>query len=756
MKNKITLITALCLLGLSTGSYSQTGIILGANISGMIFSDGFELDPCDFFVALDGDNDAMGTKANPFATLEQARTAVRDLKTSAGLPAGGVQICLRGGVYQRSDTFELTAQDSGEPGKPVIYRSAAGETARIVGAMDIPASGFSLVTSSSSIYSRIDPLARGKLMQIDLSQYTTDYGTLVSRGGGLARPATATRPAEVAALELFIDSQRMQLARWPDASEDFPFAMLRSTAATEQAPGHPRGHTGGHTFSYMTSTPTNEELAFWGDRPGRWSNAEDIWMHGYWRFYWSDKHVQVTDINTTLKTITFAEPGGIFYGLGATASWDSQERPYYVQNLLEEITIPGEWYLNRDSGILYLWPIEPLNSASEVMVSILEQPLVTLTDTSYVILRDLSFEMNRSYLLRIKGGEHSVAERSRFLNAGISAVVLKHGKNIGLQRCEVAYSGDAGVIISGGNGWEEPAPYNAVNRRNLISSGNSIRNTLIHDTGYWSWVTPAVVLEHTVGVRIANNNIYNTKYNAINFSGNNNIIEYNDIHATNQWSGDGGAIYTGRRWDWLGNVIRYNFIHDVQTGFVEPHGVHGIYLDDSAAGVRIFGNIINNVQHQAIKHRGGRDTIMQNNVLTNNGIALTADMAGINAGEASTFNHLLAMPYQGALWSAAYPKAALIPNTWEQIVGSDWRYPGGSVFQRNVGFGNDQFYSEGDYDGTGVFNKYEDISDNLENVESLYVNEAEGDFSLRPDSAAFEIEGFMDIPFKSIGIIPDP
>ncbi len=662
---------------------------------------------CNFFIALDGDDAMNGTsKITPFATLERARTAIRYLKNNSGLPEGGVNVCLAGGIYERNKSFELTSEDSGEEGKPVVYRSINGESARITGAISLADGDFSRVTATKSpnVYNRIDPITYGHLMQIELSKYTTNYGKLVSRGGTKARD-------EVAALELFVNKKRMTLARWPDENEKFPFLITGSVNEKQ------------YQFKYS------------GNRPNRWSKAEEIWMHGLWRWYWSDKHVLITSLDTSSNSITFAKPKSPYYGLG-------EGQPYYVQNLLEEITVPGEWYLNRDTGILYLWPIEPLNSTSEIMVSLLDQPLVKLTNTSHIKFENLNLEMNRSFLVEINEGSHNVIKNSSLLHGGIDGVIISGGKHNGLDRCEVTDIGNVGIILSGGD------------RRKLINTENFVRNSHIHDVGYWSWTSiGAIRMEETVGVTIANNHIYNTNYNAIGFGGNNNIIEYNDIHHTNRWSGDGGAIYTGRRWDWRGNIIRYNFIHDIQTGFIEKHGVHGIYLDDSIAGVLVFGNIINKVQGRAINARGGRDTIIQNNVLTNNGIAISADMAGIHT-KPTILDHLINMPYQEEPWASSYPEAAVIPKTWNQIIESDWRYPSGSIIQHNVGFGNTKFFREGNYDGTGVFNKYQNVSDNLDNVDILYINESIGDFRLHPDSPIFQIDGFENISFENIGIRP--
>ncbi|MBU4459441.1 MAG: hypothetical protein KJ579_02645, partial [Verrucomicrobia bacterium] len=72
-----------------------------------------------FHVSLGGNDANPGTnEAAPFATLERARDAIRDLKRTAGLPAGGVTVWIRGGAYARTNTFEVTGPDSGAPGSP--------------------------------------------------------------------------------------------------------------------------------------------------------------------------------------------------------------------------------------------------------------------------------------------------------------------------------------------------------------------------------------------------------------------------------------------------------------------------------------------------------------------------------------------------------------------------------------------------------------------------------------------------------------
>ena len=77
-------------------------------------------------VSPEGSDTNPGTAAEPFATLERARDAVRALKRK-GLPAGGVTVRLRGGQYRLRQTFRLTPEDAGTAESPIRYEAFAGE-----------------------------------------------------------------------------------------------------------------------------------------------------------------------------------------------------------------------------------------------------------------------------------------------------------------------------------------------------------------------------------------------------------------------------------------------------------------------------------------------------------------------------------------------------------------------------------------------------------------------------------------------------
>src|SRR5207247_5504474 len=77
----------------------------------------------DLFVSPAGSDANPGSKAKPFATLERARDAARELKHAGKLNKTGLTVWLRGGDFLRINTLELTATDSGAPNGPVVWRA---------------------------------------------------------------------------------------------------------------------------------------------------------------------------------------------------------------------------------------------------------------------------------------------------------------------------------------------------------------------------------------------------------------------------------------------------------------------------------------------------------------------------------------------------------------------------------------------------------------------------------------------------------
>ena len=646
----------------------------------------------EFFVATSGSDSAPGTMAAPFATLERARDAVR-LTLAGG--AAGATVWLRGGVYERSATLVLDTEDAGKSGGIVAWRGYPGETARLTGGRRLDRAWVEPVSSGSPMWPRIAAAARGKVMQVNLAAHgITDTGALVRRGFGLSGHA---------ALELFIDGTAQTLARWPDVVAGNPKASF----ATLTAPN-------GLSFSYT------------GDEPVRWSKPTEVWLHGLWGWDWADAHLPVAAIDTTAHTITLAS--GYQYPLVSGQA-------FYAQNVLEELNVPGEYFVDRSSGVLCFWPPEKA-SGTDTVVSLLDGPLVRLAaGAGFVSLRDLTLEATRDTLLEIQGSHDVLLSGLVLRNAGTNAVKAQ-GTHIILQGSEVYGAGDTAISLSGGD------------RRSLTAAGDVVETTHIHDWARWDWMYRPGIQLGGVGNVIRHNLLHDAPHASILYGGNDHLIELNEIHHVCTSTSDAGAIYAGRDWSERGNVIRHNFLHDISSWL---GNVHGVYLDDTLAGIHVEGNVLYRIQGAGLKHGGGRDNVMVNNIIARSGSGLSTDARG--SGRKPVFNlipKLEAVGYQMEPWKSRYPACAAIPDSWEMVSapGALWLYPQGVIFSRNIGFDNKTWISARDM-ATAYF---AEIKDDIENQDPVFVDEAKLDLTLGPDSPALKIPGYQPIPFASIGL----
>jgi hypothetical protein len=679
----------------------------------------------EFFVARGGRDSNPGTKDRPFATLERAQAAVRNLKRSSGLLVNGVAITLRGGIFERSATLTLTSQDSGEPGKPVVYRAFPGEQVRLVGGKLLDPAWFTAVTSASPVWSRVDAAARGKLVQVDLRAHgITDYGALSVRGFYQLRPA---------GLELFFNGAPMTLGRWPDPG------------ATDRSPDIQDG------FARIASAISSTRFTYSGTRPERWAGASDIWMHGYWGNSWADFHVPVASVDTATRSVTLGQ--ATQYGISAGAV-------YYAENLLEEITTPGEWWLDCTTGILYFWPPAPL-ARGETIVSTLSTPLVSIQGASHVTFRGLVLEAGRANLVEIASGSHDELQSCTLRNAGNRGAVIAGTQN-GLDHCVVQHTGDEAVVLGGGV------------RASLTPGANYVTNSELHHHGRWAFTyTPGVRLSG-VGHIVAHNLIRDAPFGAVLFSGNNHVIEMNDIHHVCQLGSDLGAIYSGRDWGYRGNEIRYNFIHDVSASARWPGRgqTHGIYLDDCVSGIHVHGNVLYRIADgSAALLGGGRDNVVENNVIARCLGGLMADSRGIeaiNTAPDDSWNLIQRLSkggirYRQEPWASAYPTLAAIPNNPAALgspgdAANHWRHPEGSLFSRNLGFANAQWLKESTYRNASAttFDKFavdptNTVANNVVTRKQPFVDEAHGDLTLLP-GVVTSIPGFRPVPFHQIGV----
>jgi hypothetical protein len=222
-----------------------------------------------------------GRTDGPVVSLERARDIARIMRPGAA----AVSIIVRGGVYDRSQSFELTAADSGSAASPLKIAAYRGEQVSMRGS--IPLTGWQRLEEQAP---RLPESARGKVMVTDLAS-----------NGISAVPEILPRGAPP--IELFFGSKRMTLARYPNSGwlhiADVPQSgdsLFNEGLARERR------------FDNVPVGRHYGRIRYAEDRPSSWSPDNSIIVQGFWTFDWSDTYQHVESINPAAKEIAIAPP----------------------------------------------------------------------------------------------------------------------------------------------------------------------------------------------------------------------------------------------------------------------------------------------------------------------------------------------------------------------------------------------------------------------------------------------------------------
>lgn len=676
-----------------------------------------------YYVSPDGSDTNDGSLSSPFNTLEKARDKVREIIASGEYPKEGITICLRGGDYKIEKGLELGAQDSGTEGAPVIYTSYQGETARITGGVKLPYSSFEAI--SGDMASKIlDKNAAGKVLQLDLAKLgITELGKLSRRGYIIADD-------EIPQAELYVNGSRMQLARWPNNEWVGTTGIVRSGA---------RSKTG-----VMEGAVYKIDY----DRPTKWkTNIDEIYTSGvlgpnYFYGYFPIEKIEAGQI--TLRE-------------GSVTDYYSKHFIKY-ENIFEEIDEPGEYYIDRKTGMLYFYPTDGFSAESDICLSQIGENIISGSNVKNVTFKNLKFEASRAVIIRINDSEKITVENCEISGTGTNGVYLK-GTDCVVKNCLIHDIGSTGVSISGGD-------YN-----NIVSSGNVVTNNKIYKAAQIerSYQAGVLVGYQSVGINVSHNEIYDMPHTAVIVYGPNHTIEYNNIYDAVKEFHDMDAIYMNvYQYPWERNVlIRRNYIHDLgQQTFTEKQmNVAGIRTDNNGNGLNVIENVFYNIGYQ--NANGIRGVCAQGieNVVKNN---IFVDTSGTYEG-AHTYN-------PDAKWDLQSASVKPIHDQWS-IYNSKYSeqnpevahffehhfaaYEKNNVFSGNVivniKFPLSTLNSAPAKEGFFAAEQLVEAENNLVTKQDPgFADYANKDFTLKEDSEVYkQIKDFPKIDFNNIGNLKD-
>jgi len=515
------------------------------------------------FVAPDGDDANPGTWEKPLATLEAAQDAVREV-VAKGLESDLV-VDIQEGVYEIEDTLRFGPEDSGSEQYAVIYAAAPGAQ---------------VVVSGGGV---IDGWEEGE------NDLWTAHVPDVEEGERYFR-------------NLWVDDSRAFRARRPNVDEEDRYL---------------RG------FEYDEDL-TSKSFTFHAELVEEWENLEDVEVVVFGTWEIMRKRFAQVDPETGVAHMEgpHTRPGSAMAGDRAQEYLPRGGRRgnYYFENAIEFLDQPGEWYLDRETGVLSYLPRPEEDMTDARVVAPRLECLIDVRGTDEEPVRNLHFqgiEFKHTDWILPEGGYMGrqacwytlgVEEEWLFMDAAIrfedardcsvTDGVLAHMGGCGIEyyeRCEsVTVAGNHihdisgnGINIQTGSNEEEDVPKNS-----------RVENNHIHNCGVGYYGAVGIRAGITQGTVIANNHIHDLPYTGISLgwqwnqwpsAARDNVIERNHVHDVMQRVYDGAGIYTlGKQ---PGTVIRNNLIHDV-SGDGENNG---IFLDQGSKGYRIVGNAVNRI-----------------------------------------------------------------------------------------------------------------------------------------------------------------
>jgi hypothetical protein len=308
---------------------------------------------------------------------------------------------------------------------------------------------------------------------------------------------------------------------------------------------------------------------------------------------------------------------------------------YYLENALELLDEPGEWYLERKSGTLYYMPMpgEEIGKC-EFVAPALDQ-LIVAGGVERVRFEGITFAhagwwtpfgpTAGRYQSQAAAGVPAAIQFENSREVTFERDTIAHITNYGIHfsagcergrilHCDFYDLGTGGIKVGEVLPLSQPPTDPARFVHDIEISDNHIHDggTVLHQ-GVGIWVG------QSFNNSLSHNHIHDLYYSGISVGwtwgyrpsgAHHNLIEYNDIHDLGKgWLSDLGGIYTlGAQ---PGTVIRYNRIHDVESAH---YAGRGIYLDEGTSEVLVENNICYNTSTGGFAQNYGQKNTVRNNI----------------------------------------------------------------------------------------------------------------------------------------------
>jgi len=456
----------------------------------------------EYYVSTDGNNDNPGTETLPFKTIGRA---CYELTRYGGRfrpwPTGGITVWIRDGIYRET----VRPLRSGTADAPVRFVAHPGESPIV--------SGADLLDVSWAVHS-----------------------------GNIYEASTTAK-----FVQLFVDGQMMNEARWPNTPVDDLVHMKRATC----------------------KWGTNANMLIDSTLPeGDWNGA---YVHIIPGNGWFSSTKQIKDYQPHIG-FYFADSMWV-----DTGQVPKPFNPYWLFGALSGLDIATEWFLDSTADVIYLWcPGSPDPNAHRIEVR----------------RRLYAFDLSNLSYIHIEG-----------LSIFAAGINMKGSAYCTVDDCHVKYPEHYGaryVNDMGGhhNEWKNSSiAYSAGYAICDKGSYNKVTNCIIHDVDYLADDLGAIDSQ-----AYGSEYTYNTLYNSGRFiiylhhapDAKTLRIEHNHMYNAGLLTKNCGIICAQGRTDGAETVIAYNHVHDSWPNY-------GIGLDSGADNYSVHHNLVWNCAGSGIR-----------------------------------------------------------------------------------------------------------------------------------------------------------
>jgi hypothetical protein len=538
-----------------------------------------------FYVAPNGNDNHPGTEAQPFRTIERARTAARAATSGQNRD---VIVYLRGGRYELNETLRFDGNDSGRNGHNVIYRSFPGE-------------------------------------QVSISGGRRVTGWTHFRDGIFRAPSPVN-----AYRQLYVNGTRGTRARTANGS--FHRLTQWQDDKTIRIPGNQiQNWSNLHQVEMVLLKHWNHSrlrvASFHKSGDSAWVVPQDPERTVEWIVQWPNREPnQPYYFENSLDFLD--QPGEWYLDRG-------QQQVYYMprpgENLSQaEVIVPRLNRLLEVRGASNLQFIG-LTFEHSNWTDVDNEGFVGIQAASYRVLTTGKKIPSAVY---VESTQHVRFERNVFRNLGNGGLELASGT------FQTQVIGNAFADIAG-NGI---AVYTLLSNRNpadhIRCRNDVIRNNYLTRIGEDYPGTVGIFASYTAGLIVEHNEISDLPYTAINLGWGwtnletgtrDNVIRYNRIHNVMNLLDDGAGIYTLSKQH--NSLIEenhiYNLVRNTWAGYYE---IAALYLDEQSEGITMRNNVVQNLSGVMVwkQNRANSNTVHTNGSNVPNQQAII-DRAGLQS-----------------------------------------------------------------------------------------------------------------------------